>query len=732
MTGDLTQVQSDEDRLRARELSLQRQQPPTQVPGYEPERFLGAGAYGEVWVARDRNTSRQVAIKFYAHRGGLDWSLLSREVDKLALLFSDRHFVQLVEVGWNADPPYYVMEYLGRGSLEDRLSSGPIPVPEAVALFREIAVALVHAHGKGILHCDLKPANVLLDQDDNPRLADFGQSRLSHEQTPALGTMFYMSPEQADLKAAPDARWDVYALGAILYCMLTGQPPYRDSTLADEISRSGDTLGHRLRRYRQAIQRSPRPTGHRHVPGIDHALIEIIDRCLAPSPSHRFPNAQAVLDALKARAIRRARWPLLLLGALGPALLLSVVSLLAWNGFHMAVNESTKSLILSARVGNEFAAQVFADHIAMSVDRRWRIMEEEANDPEFQALVSEAAEKPREHEARVRVQKKLEGFHASHSELPSVAWVLFGPTGTMLARSPIDEKTIGKNFAFRDFFHGRGTNLPEGSQTSPITEVHRSIVYRSQATGHYRTVAFSVPIWSGESDQPDRHVIGVLITSVEVGDYADFRPPVEPSKDLVPVLIDTAKDEHGRRGAVLSHPYLAELRQGDPTRELPDIYVDPSTVEPWDEDYYDPVAQYDPQYSGRWLAASEPVLVEGRHVLNHDTGWRVIMQERYNSVIGPVLELKRILVKRGVMTLIAIILILTALWGVVIGVLNHPTKHRFASYLQFWRRASESLSATSGGSPPAPPVSSEPAPARAEPPVVAPGDLSRSGKEPAP
>ena len=82
MVFDQTQQQSSEEQTRARALSLKRLRPPTDVPGYEPKRFLGAGAYGEVWVALDTNTGRQVAIKFYAHRGGLDWALLSREVEK--------------------------------------------------------------------------------------------------------------------------------------------------------------------------------------------------------------------------------------------------------------------------------------------------------------------------------------------------------------------------------------------------------------------------------------------------------------------------------------------------------------------------------------------------------------------------------------------------------------------------------------------------------------------------
>ena len=207
-------------------------------------------------AGRHSNNGRQVALEFYHRRGGLDWALLSREVEKLRHLFSDRHVVQLFAVGWDADPPYYVMEHMENGSLEELVRKGPLPVDKALELFREVAVGLVHAHGKGILHCDLEPANILLDQDSKPRLADFGHARLTNESSPSLGTLFYMAPEQADLQAVPDVRWDVYALGAMMYFMLTGEPPYRTSAAAEVVGTG--RLEDRLAHYRDLLATPPR------------------------------------------------------------------------------------------------------------------------------------------------------------------------------------------------------------------------------------------------------------------------------------------------------------------------------------------------------------------------------------------------------------------------------------------------------------------------------------------
>ncbi len=372
MDLDRTQVQSPADRVKAQDLSLRKTQPPAKVPGYDPERLLGEGAYGEVWVATERNTGRKVAVKFYTHRGGMDWSLLKREVEKLAFLSADRYVIQLIEVGWDSDPPYYVMEYLGHGSLEERLNEqGALPTDEAIGLFREVATGLMHAHGKGVLHCDLKPANVLLDQDSRPRLCDFGQARLSDDQTPSLGTLFYMAPEQANLKqAVPDARWDVYALGAVFYCMLTGEPPYRSD---DNVKRleSANTLEERLTAYRQTLENAPKPAEHRKVGGVNRFLADIIDRCLATQPGRRYANVQALLTDLDEWQRRWTRRPVLILGTVVPLVLLGLMAIFGWKAFDSTMNLAAEGLTLRTNELHQLAATYAAPAVEAKIHKRW-------------------------------------------------------------------------------------------------------------------------------------------------------------------------------------------------------------------------------------------------------------------------------------------------------------------------------------------------------------------------
>lgn len=693
MSSDQTLPQDVPERLRSQELSLQRGVPPVQVPGYDLERLLGIGAYGEVWVAVERNTGRRVAIKFYAHRGGLDWSLLSREVEKLAFLFADRYVVQLIGVGWDAEPPYYIMEYLEHGSLAEQLQQGPLPVGRAVEIFQDVAVGLAHAHAKGVLHCDVKPANVLLDQDGKPRLADFGQSRLSHEQAPALGTLFYMAPEQADLNAVPDARWDVYALGSLLYCMLTGDPPYRHHEAVAEIENTAD-LSQRLAQYRRLIRRSTAPTEHRNVPGVDRELAAIVDNCLAPQAEKRYPNVQVVLDAVRARAVHRARRPMMLLGAILPLLLLGVVALFAWGGFTEVLERSDVALTNRALESNRFAAQYVARTVASELDSRLRSVEQlagssrtqstlrEANsDPDFRELLlklSDPDTKPsqleklqdqfRKHAKRKDIQKEFDEMITGRRRPSVTSWVLADARGLQLARYPEkgEVATVGKNFAWRSYFSGLPSDMPptwrpRGEQH--VKDTTLSPVYFGQGSNKWM-VAVSVPVF--DEDNNDRF-LGVVALTMEVGRFGEL----QGSDDQFAVLVDWRDGDN--KGVILQHPLFDQLladRGSIPDRfkQYRLAHTDLPVGVARTRNYLDPLSE-DPDgkaFRKHWLAQMEPVVLRGQ-----DSGWLVIIQESYDTAIGASLaRLRAALSNYGLIGLAVVVLLLAGLWMLALHLLR--------------------------------------------------------------
>ena len=541
-----TQQQTSDEEARAQALSLKPARPPLQLPGYEPKRFLGAGAYGEVWVALDRTTGRQVAIKFYAHQGGLDWSILSREVEKLAFLSADRYVVQLLDVGWDADPPYYVMEYVEQGSLEDLLArEGRLPARDAVNLFREISVGLLHAHGKGVLHCDMKPANVLLDQDMRPRIADFGQSRLSHEQTPALGTLFYMAPEQADLQAVPDVRWDVYALGALLYCMLTGAPPHRNDAAVTEFETATD-LEERLTRYRQLIETSPPASKHRQVAGVDRELAEIVDGCLAVDRRRRYANVQEVLDALIGSRPPPCPPPAGALGFCRSGAAAGDRYGLRLQFVRDGDDRFGRSAASRALESNQFAANFVAKTVTNKLEFYYRAVEEMAASARFQNLLETTLDNPEIVELRRQLNDprlddaKREELRTSWSRAPRARTCKSGcsaccttkPSRTSQAgSSPIprvcnwpglpEHATVGNNFGWRTYFHGGSEDFSQTWRPRPddhITKTNLSAVFYSQVNDRW-TVTISTPVIKELEDQEAGKFLGVIGLSVDVGRF---------------------------------------------------------------------------------------------------------------------------------------------------------------------------------------------------------------------
>lgn len=705
MTGDYTQHQTLGEQLEAERLSLQATAPPAELPGYRMERFLGAGAFGQVWVGRDLNTGRRVAIKFYLHRGGVNWSLLAREVKHLVQLSDDRHIVQVLEVGWDADPPYYVMEYLPSGSLEDLLAArGRLPVGQAMDLLYGVCIGLNHSHGKGVLHCDLKPANILLDEDYRPRLADFGQSRMSHEQTPALGTLFYMAPEQANLDAAPDARWDVYGLGAILYRMLTGNAPHRTPELVQRID-TASTLPKRLEQYRQAILRDGPPRDHHRRRGVDRSLAQIVDGCLAVDPEKRFANVQQVLEALDRRTASLQRRPLVLLGIVGPLLLLLMTCVLMTRTVLETRATVASALREKATESNRLAAMFASRTLELELRKYFEVVEREAAADDLQDLLREVLDDDRLTELRrqianqnnpeqarevlldLDVRQPLERYlrerlaqydgGVGDSRSTDLATMFItDASGTMLAivyDSPVPraEDSAGRNFAFRSYFHGGREDLPPSSDPNtiePLRETHLSPVFFSTAT-HLWKVAVSTPIYldaDNHSGRPD----AVFVATTNLGGFELMRTEGSQSVQLnqVAVLVDARPGAD--RGTILQHPLMSPERAQDasiaenppaiPPKALDALITDETVdyIDPWGE------AVGDEAFRGPWLAAVQPVSLPqvARTGPQETTDLLVLVQYRWSDIIAPVGQLVTTLLWYGAVAVAGILVVIFLLW----------------------------------------------------------------------
>jgi hypothetical protein len=718
MSSDYTFEQTPADRQRSKELSLQRTRPPAEVPGYQTQRFLGAGAYGEVWVGLDRNTGRKVAIKFYLHRKGVDWSLLSREVEKLRFLSADRYVVQLLDVGWDAEPPYYVMEYVEHGSLDDRLRRlGTLPVAQAVELFQDIAIGLAHAHGKGVVHCDIKPANILIDQDGKPRLADFGQSRLSNEQKPALGTLFYMAPEQADLSAVPDVRWDVYALGAILYTLLVGAPPHRDDKTLEKIDAATE-LEERLAHYRHSIRAAPPPSEHRRVSGVDRALAEIIDRCLAVNPDDRFGNVQEVLDALASRRHNRQRLPVMVLGFLGPLLALLVTAFFSYRGYARAVENAEHGYSLWALQNDQFAARLAAEKVTGQFTRYFELAHDEAQSHELSSLFFAVAgrspalaklndpmtpsgdlESTREQflaEAdRSALERYLESRMAEYQALAKRDWrspqfasmFVNDRHGTQLA-SALDDRSaassVGKNFAYRTYFHGGAEDLPpfERPPENPphIERTHLSSVFFSTTQKTWK-LAISTPIY-GDSINDAREFQGILVLTVNLGDFQLSAEGTKPGHEQFLVLADARPGPD--RGVILHHPLFEDMEvlgNEVPSELLRPEYRVPAVILRGQSltNYHDPLGRFkDPHglaqaYARRWLAASAHVLPPAGAAEHSESGLVVVVQSDYQSVVRPARQLGEQFIRNSFWMFVVMITVGLSLWYIVVRTFREPT-----------------------------------------------------------
>jgi Protein kinase domain len=299
---------------------------PRQLGPYRVLRELARGGMGAVLEAEHLETGGRYAVKVVLPQ--LDPEVaeeerlrFAREAELNAQL-NHPNVVRIHAAELNGAPPYLVLDLIEGQSIEQRMQrQGPFEVEQAVRLARKVGDALAHAHSKGVLHRDLKPANVILDPYQEPRLVDFGLARDANDQAnrltltgEILGTPVYMAPEQAMALKEDDRRTDVYALGALLYAMLTGGPPFPEASALQVLN--------------AVVSKPPRPVREAR-PEVPPALAAVVHRALAKEREERYQDAPA-LDAALAAAMEsdaaRSHLVPVLLGVVGClALVVSVL-----------------------------------------------------------------------------------------------------------------------------------------------------------------------------------------------------------------------------------------------------------------------------------------------------------------------------------------------------------------------------------------------------------------------
>ncbi|MGE3807821.1 MAG: protein kinase [Gemmataceae bacterium] len=671
-------------------------QPVKSFERYTVNRLHAEGGLGRIYVVHDTILNREVALKEIKPKQAAQVEACRRFLREAQVTGQLEHpnIVPVYELSFRKDDqrPYYTMRLLHGQTLRERIAdyqrrrragqARSVEFGRLLEAFVGICQAIAYAHSRGVIHRDLTPDNNILGEFGEVIVLDWGlaksvtkpddsdldQVALSEEASPMatttgriLGTPAYMAPEQAEGKTTQiNARTDVYGLGAILFELLTGHPPH-------EGQGSGEVL--------RQIVTGPTRRVREIDPGADPALEAVCAKAMAKSPRDRYSDAKTLAEEIQRFLAdepvsvytepwtrRLARWTrhhrtatlAAAMACLG-VIVTSVVAAILLAGYAEEQVQARRSIEKLRAEGLEVACRFAARTIANEIDLRWRILEAEANDPELRRFLGYSLQRPLTEDEQQRLQSWIERRHRTHSSTTKASsWFVTDRQGQQVARSPFAE-TVGKNWSFRDYFHGLGRDLTpqEASTVAPIADVHRSTVFESQATFH-RMVAFSVPIWSADGDQPQVH-LGVLAMTVELGRFTSLQLGLSDAQ--VVVLAETRRDwieGTARHGLILHHPVLAHIRQaqsrGDDVR-MP-IYRLPGKLvtaleslraerleqsrrleERPDEpvqrtrflvpDYQDLI---DPKVT--WLAAFEPVQVRGRADKIKDTGWIVIVQEK--------------------------------------------------------------------------------------------------------
>jgi serine/threonine-protein kinase len=583
---------------------------------FETIELLGQGGMGTVWKARQKDLPRTVALKVLNAGKLARASELKRFKIEASAAAKLQHpsLVPIYEVGEEQGCCYFTMEYVEGQTLAQMLRGTPLEPRRAAELLLAMAEAIHYAHSRGVLHRDLKPGNVIVDAAGRPRIMDFGLAKELYlessvtESNAVVGTPSYMSPEQAEGKTAEIApKSDVYSLGAVLYEMITGRPPFRAHNLSETL--------------RQVI--ADAPALPRSVnPKVPRDLETICLKCLQKEPGRRYYSAQDLADELgrflrrepirarpigmPARAWRILRRNPVVAGSMGGIatllLLMAVAAVFA------------RQSLVSA---NGLLAQTTAEMLQLQLERFATLLQDVARSP---ALIdaTQRGDKP-------AVKALLSSTHQkvkSSQELkwlgsePFENWNVCNLRGELIARTGINSDEQRSGFSDRDYF--KGALEESNSAKGRPRHVHFSKIHFSRFDPYHKFGISAAIVAEEEGRRKPVGVLAAMFTPRSSASLNDIHRKIALIGPSDPSDLATAPANSTFAYYFVLHPAFAPRTPAVGVNRLP--FNPARRVHNF---YRDPVGSRFPSYKGIWLAGSAPINFDGRA-----TGYFVVVQSR--------------------------------------------------------------------------------------------------------